>query len=156
MSLTIATTEGGRCQTTKNKLLEIVTVTLTFPTNNPKLVISVDPRKSSGLIIDLITAIKTITKIPETYRQLAWKLLGTLPKGYRCIDLVADTYQEVSIKNCERLDCGTPVRPMINFPDSKVPSDFTKPVKSGDNKTHKISLICEVISSDYKRALLLC
>ena len=89
--LSIATTKGGGHQTAKSKLLEIVTATLTTPPNKPNLVISLDPNKSSTLIIDLIGAIRTMTKIPELYIQLALKLLGTLPKGYCCIDLVTDT-----------------------------------------------------------------
>ena len=98
--ISFATTEGGRRQTAKSKLLEILTTTLTTPPNSLKLVIPVDPNKSFTLMIDLIAAIKTMAKIPEMYRQLAWTLLGTLPKGYLRIDLVTNTYQKVSIKNC--------------------------------------------------------
>ena len=126
MSLSIATTEGGRCCTKKSKLLEIVSATLTTPQKSPNLVNSVDANKSSTLIIDLIAAIRTMTKISETYRQLDWKLLKALPKGHHRIDLVADTYQEVSIKNCKDLDLGTSVRLMINSPASKIPSDFNQ------------------------------
>ena len=57
-----------------------------------------------------------------------------LPKGYGRTDLVADTYQEVSIKNCKRLDGGTSVRLMINSPASEVPSYFTKFMKCDENK----------------------
>ena len=77
MPLSIATTEGGRRQTAKRKLLEIVTATLRTPLNSPKLVTSVDPGKSSTLIIDFIAAIRTIAKIPETYRQLT-KVVSTM------------------------------------------------------------------------------
>ena len=77
MPLSIATTEGGRRQTAKRKLLEFVTATLTTPLNSPKLVTSVDPGKSSTLIIDFIAAIRTIAKIPETYRQLT-KVVSTM------------------------------------------------------------------------------
>lgn len=65
VSLSIATTEGGRFQ--KSKLLEIVTATLATPPNSSKLVISVDPSKSYILVIDLIAAIRMMTKISETY-----------------------------------------------------------------------------------------
>ena len=150
--LSFSTTEVGRHQTTKSKMLEIVIATWATSANSPKLVISVDPNKLSVLIINLIPAIRTMTKKPETYRQLAWRLLGTLPKGYH---LFADTYQEVSIKNCKRLDRGTSVRLMINSPASKVPSDFTKFMKCCDNKTCLINLICKVVSNDCKRALAL-
>ena len=128
---------------------------MTTPPNSPKFVISVYPNKSSTLIIDLIAAIRAMKKILEAYRQPAWKWMGTLPKRYRHIDLVADTYQEVSIKNCECFGCGTSVHLMINSLDFEVPSDFTKFMKCGENKTRLINLICKVISSDYKRVLAL-
>ena len=44
---------------------------------------------------------------------------------------------------------------MIISPASKVPSDFIKIMKCGENKSRLINLIYEVISSDYKRALAL-
>ena len=81
--------------------------------------------------------------------------MGTLPKRYPHIDLVADTYQEVSIKTCEYFGRGTSVHLMINCLDFEVPSDFTKFMKCGENKTRLINLICKVISSDYKRVLAL-
>ena len=80
--ISFATTEGGGRQTAKSKLLEILTTTLTTSPNSLKLVISVDLNKSFTLMIDLIAAIRTMAKIPEMYRQQAWTLLGTLPKGY--------------------------------------------------------------------------
>ena len=136
-------------------MLEIVAIPLTTPPNSPEMVISVDTNKLCTLIIDLIGPIRTTMKIPELYRQLTWKLLGTLPKRYRRINWVADTIQEVSIKSCEILDCSTSVRLMIISPASKVPSDFIKIMKCGENKSRLINLIYEVISSDYKRALAL-
>lgn len=94
-------------------------------------------------------------KIPEAYRQPAWKWMGTLPNQYRHIDLVADTYQEVSIKNYKRLYLGISVLLMINSSASKVPRDFTKFMKCSENKTCLINLICKAISNNYKRALVL-
>ena len=89
--LNIALSEGGRHQTVKSKMLEIVAIPLTTPPNSPEMVISVDTNKLCTLIIDLIGPIRTTMKIPELYRQLTWKLLGTLPKRYRRINWVADT-----------------------------------------------------------------
>ena len=83
------------------------------------------------------------------------EIVGTLSKGYRRIDLFAETYHEVSIINYKRLGGGASLCLMINSPASKVPSDFTKFINFGENKTRLINLICEVISSDYKRALAL-
>ena len=74
--LSIATVEGGRRTTSTSKLLYIISATLTVLPTSPKLVKFIDTTKPSALIIDLITAIRTMTKIPETYKQLAWKFLA--------------------------------------------------------------------------------
>ena len=42
---------------------------------------------------------------------------------------------------------------MISSPASRIPSEFSKFMKCGENKTNLIDLICEVISTDYKKAL---
>ena len=85
----------------------MINTTLSVPCNGPKLVISIDTIRPSALMVDLITAMKAMTKIPETYKQLVWKFLAALPKGFYRIDLVANMYRDISIKTCERLDCGT-------------------------------------------------
>ena len=57
------------------------------------------------------------------------------------------------IKSCECLDRGTSPRIMISSPASRIPSEFSKYIKSGENKTHLIDLICEVICTDHKKTL---
>ena len=54
-----------------------------------------------------------MTELPQTYYEFTWKFLGSLPKGYKRVDLVADTYREISIKNEERQKQGTSTRLMI-------------------------------------------
>ena len=88
--LSIVTATGGTRTTSKSMLLDIINATLTVPPNSPKLVISIDTTKPSTLIVDLIAAIRAMTEIPETYKQLACKFLAALPKGYYRIDLLAD------------------------------------------------------------------
>ena len=134
--LSIATAEGGRCTTSKSKLLDTINTTLPVPSNSPNLVISIDTTRPSALIVDLITAMKAMTKIPETYKQLVWKFLAALPKGFYRIDLVANMYRDISIKTCERLDCGTSTWVMISSPLQENQASFqslwnavrTKPV----------------------------
>ena len=53
-------------------------------------------------------------------------------------------------KSPSKIDCGTSVRFMINYPAPKVLSDFTKFMKYGKNKTRLINIIYAIISSDYK------
>ena len=62
-------------------------------------------------------------------------------------------YRDISIKSYERLDRGTSTRIMISSPTSRIPSKFSKFMKCDENKTRLIDLICEVISTDYKKAL---
>ena len=126
---------------------------MSVPPNSPKLVISLDNTKPSTLIFDLIPAIRTMTKIPETYKQLARKFLAALRKGYYRIDLVADTYRDILIKSCEDLDRGTSTRIMISSSASRISSEFSKYIKCGGNKIRLINLICKVISTDYKKSL---
>ena len=93
--LSIATAEGGRCTTSMSKLLDLMNATSTVSPNSPKLIISIYAAKLSALIVDLIAAIRAVTKIRETYKQLAWTFLAALPKGYYQINLVAGTYRDI-------------------------------------------------------------
>ena len=47
--------------------------------------------EGSTLVIDLIAAIRALVKHADTYMDLVWKLVGTFPKGYQRVDIVADT-----------------------------------------------------------------
>ena len=151
--LSLATPDGERCETVKSKLLEIILSASQSPPKCPKSIIRIDQLKPSALIIDLIAAIRTMTELPETYYEFTWKLLGSLPKGYKRVDLVADTYREVSIKNGERQKRGTSVRLIISSAHSKLPHNFTNFLKNGENKTRLIELICQVITQNPDQAL---
>ena len=76
-----------------------------------------------------------MTELPQTYYEFPWKFLSSLPKGYKRVDLVADTYREISIKNGERQERGTSALFIINFPQSKLPREFKNFLKNGENKT---------------------
>ena len=81
------------------------------------------------------------------------KVLGSLPKGYKCVDLVADTYREISIKNGEHQKRGTSAHLMIPFTQSKLPREFKNSLKNGENKTRLIELIFQIISQESSPAL---
>ena len=51
--------------------------------------------------------IRTMVNLPDTYERLAWQFLSGIPKGFSCIDLVADSYFNNSIKDAKRIKCGT-------------------------------------------------
>ena len=45
-----------------------------------------------------MASIRTLTSIPENYEQLVWKFISTLPKNMKRIYIVADTYEDISLK----------------------------------------------------------
>ena len=63
-------------------------------------------RENTAYIVDLMATIRTMKEIPETFEGLAWQLIKLLPSCYKRVDIVADTYQENSIKSMERKDRG--------------------------------------------------
>ena len=54
------------------------------------------PKQNSAFLVDLMALIRTISPIPVTYAELVKILVDRLPKGYRRIDIIADTYREKS------------------------------------------------------------
>ena len=114
---------------------------------------TVSDKSHSIFVVDLMAVIRTLSNIPETYEKLTWKLLETFPKGYNRIDIVADTYQENSIKQGERSSRGTGARILMKSEQSKVPRDFNSFLQSGENKVNLINLICSVIVKNRRRAL---
>ena len=53
-------------------------------------------------LVDLIALIRTQTRTPATYEELALPLFMAIPPGYKRIDTVAYTYRDASIKDPER------------------------------------------------------
>ena len=62
------------------------------------------PPKTSVIayLVDLMALIRTQTRTPATYEELALQLFMAIPPGYKQIDIVADTYRHASIKGPER------------------------------------------------------
>ena len=79
--------------------------------------------------------------------------LQSLPKGYQWVDLVADTYKAVPIKNWERQERGgTAARLMIIHLCQRF-HVILQNFKNGENKTRLIELICQVIESQPEKTL---
>ena len=113
--LSIATPDEERHEANKSKLMDVILKKTRNPPKPPKSVIAIKKQKPSALVVDLIV-IRTMTELPQTYYEFTWKFLGSLPKGYKRVDLVADTYREISTKNGERQKRGTSTRLMIHSP----------------------------------------
>ena len=76
-----------------------------------------------------------------------------IPKGYERIDIVADTYREQSLKNPERLKCGTSSRVMVQSALSKMPGNFKNFLKNGENKSRLTELIQDVLIENKEEIL---
>ena len=89
--------DGSRRSTQKGKLTEIIIRESTLMDN------AEFPQKSEVIayVVDLMALVRTITNIPGTYEELTFQLIRLLPTGYKRVDVVADTYREVSIKDPE-------------------------------------------------------
>ena len=72
-------------------------------------------------MLDLIAAIRALVKHADTYMDLVWKLVGTFPKGYQRVDIVANTYRELSIKDGEGESRGSSMKVIISSEKSKIP-----------------------------------
>ena len=64
--------------------------------------VAVESRHNSTNILDLMAALRSMVQIPENYEDLTWKMFSSCPKGFQRVDIVTDTYRNVSIKTGER------------------------------------------------------
>ena len=64
--------------------------------------VALSKQNISAYMVDLMALIRTLQAFPETYEELSKRLFEMLPLGYSSIDIVADAYQEVSLKYSER------------------------------------------------------
>ena len=90
--LSIGNTDGTKRKAKKSTLQKII---LKHSSNNvvPEIV-----------RLFLMATIRTMKGIRKAFEGLAWQLIKLLPTGYKRVDIVADTYQENSIKSMKRKD----------------------------------------------------
>ena len=121
VDLNLSNPDGSR-STQKSKLPEIIIRESTLMDN------AEFPQKSEVIayVVDLMALVRTITNIPGTYEELTFQLIRLLPTGYKRVDIVADTYREVSIKDPERRKRGCADKVLIRSAKSKVPRNFNE------------------------------
>ena len=71
-----------------------------------------------------------------------------LPYGYKRVDIVVDTYQDISFKSTERSKRGSARKIIIRSEKSKIPRNFNEFLKNGENKARMIELIVKVIKQN--------
>ena len=103
---------------------------------------------SGALLIDAMAMLQTMKYIPQTFGELAEKILQLIvncAKGFDVarVDFVSDRYPAVSIKNLERnkraVSGVTQIR--IGGPNQKVPRQFKKFLSLGENKEWLVEFI---------------
>ena len=151
LPLSLATGDGKRRETSKSKLTSILIENAEL--KDPKTDDSIKEVGDFTFVIDLIAAIRTMTVLPNTYEELVWNLISTLPKGYRRLDIVADTYRNQSIKDAERSARGSSQKVIIGSSKSKIPRDFSNFMRNKDNKTRLVEIISEVMRNNYASVL---
>ena len=137
-------------KTANSKLQEVVLKEAdSTVVDNPREVVA-ESRHISTYIVDLMAA---VVQIPENYEELTWKLLSSFPKRFQRVDIVADTYRNVSSKAGEREIRGRSDKVVIKLAKSKVPKDFQSFLRNSVKKNRLIDLLCDTISSSSDRAL---
>ena len=145
--LSLANPDGSRRSTMKSKLQAILLQFCKTPVVHPREILPAK-REVSTFIIDMMASIRTLTALPDTYEEFTWKFIKSLPNGYHRVDIVADTYQDESIKSVERQKRGSSERILIQSVKSKMPRNFSDFLTNGENKRHLIILMEEYIKEN--------
>ena len=103
------------------------------------------PRNIADYIIDLMIFIRTLKDIPIKFEELIWKIVKTLPSGYRSMHIVADTYRETYIQSSEQEKLGSSLKIFIKSASTMVPRTFYEFLQSDCNKTRLIELLLEYL-----------
>ena len=149
--LSLAYPDGSKRSTQKSKLLEIILEGGSHDEEDTP-----EDRQVSTLIIDMIAHYRVIsTNLPETFEYWILRFLQTVHKddGYKQIDIVADTYRELSIKSGERTKRGSASKLLIKSVDCKIPRDINRFFSNNDNKSRLIDLTFEYIKQHPSQCL---
>ena len=136
--LSIANGDGTKRKTNKSKLTKILLRNFNEA--------SIPEKKSnSAYVTDLMAVIRTLKNIPNTFEELTWRILKTIPRNHTRVDIIADTYRTTSIKMGERDRRGESSKIVVQSKKSRIPRDFSKFLSNGENKRRMIELVFETI-----------
>ena len=94
--LALAHADGQRRKTNKSALYDHA-----LSSSQPETS-TISEDGSKVYILDLAAQLRGMTKVPDTFEDLAGKLLNDIPVEYEIVYIGCDTYRNVSIKNPER------------------------------------------------------
>ena len=110
-------------------------------------------KENTTFVIDLTGTICTMTNLLNTYKEFVWNFVSTLPRVFKRLDIVPDTYREKSIKGGERSTCGPSQKFIIASCKSRLPCDFSVIMKNEKNKTWLIEIVSEVLRGNFAKVL---
>ena len=131
--LSLATTDGMRRKTAKSKLLEAALASTVAGIEY------VDD--TTRYVVDQVAIIQSTIRIPDTFRELAIKLLNEIPRQYNHVYIACDTYSDGSIKNAERALRGEGDHFFIKTQDIKISHNFVAFLSNGQNKERLFELV---------------
>jgi hypothetical protein len=136
--LALASADGTMRKTQKSKLMEIMELPTvdTIPSN-------------STYIVDVIAQIRSLVGVPETFRELARKLLSLVPKQHHHVYFACDRYDENNIKNAEHSLRGESQQYSVLKPDMKIP-ELANFLKNGTNKDGLLEVFENVVCDERK------
>ena len=107
----------------------------------------------SAYVLDMMAQIRScINNVPETLEQFIEIFLSSIPKNFWSVDLVADTYRDISIKSEERENWNLSAI-IIGSVESKIPKDVRKFLSNNEKKSQLIQLIFGYIQQNFSAAL---
>ena len=96
---------------------------------------------------------RSLYKKPDTFEELALKLINCFPKGANEVHFVGDSYLNNNIKAAKRKTRGKNQAVIIKSMKSKIPADLQTFVKNDDNKTRIIDLLLDYIIKHKNKVL---
>ena len=151
MPWSLASADGSLAKTNKANLCKLLETGVDYL---PSL-----PPTTSVVIIDAMALLQTLGRIPDKFADLALMVLNivfVLAGDTERIDLVADQYPEISIKNVERSRRRKDgeVVTSIASPQQLCPRQWKKFLANGSNKTNLMNFFVQQWSKDiYKYKL---
>ena len=107
----------------------------------------------SAHVLDMMAQIRSrMSNVPETFEQFIEIFLSSIPKNFRRVDLVEDTYPDI-IKSEERENRNSPSKIIIDSIKSKIPEDVGKFLSNYENKTQLVQLIFRNIQQNISAIL---
>ena len=146
--LNIPNADGTMRKTNKSELAKVILGNATNEVSTESTL------ENTVYIVDLISLIRTLRYIPETFEDLIFRVLKTIPPGYKRVDIASDSYHSNSIKSSKREKRGSAGKILLKSSKSKIPRDFNKFLSNSENKRKMVSIMFDVMEQERCKVLL--